>query len=511
MGVPAEREIVARILVIEDEMAIRLAMSRMLRRGSGASPAGHTVIECASAAEAATALLEGEFDLILTDVNLGDGNGVEIISKARSDGFDGIAVIVTAFGTIETAVNAMKQGADDFLQKPLKMEELPLQVEKWLQQRKVVRRLRLYERLEQSREELHSVVGQSREWTEALRLADRLATIPIGTDAASSSQEPGGALPTVLLLGETGVGKGVLARYMHQRATAAEKSASNGSAVVRDNPPFVHVNCSALPATLVEAELFGHEKGAFTDAREAKPGLFEMAEGGTIFLDEISEMPLELQAKLLVVVEQGRYRRVGGTKDKTVRARVIAASNLDLDQRATDGKFRRDLLYRLNAFTINIPALRDRDEDSVLIAEATLAGFSRRYNRPPMRLAPDAREAILDHHWPGNVRELVNAMQRVAMLCEGDVVQAKDLGLPGSLPSQVSAAELSGVPSLARLATGELPKAEELQRELVMESLRKAHGNVSRAARLIGLTRAGMRYRVEQFGLSEFVREVAQR
>jgi len=511
MGVPAEREIVARILVIEDELAIRLSMSRMLRRGSGATPAGHIVIECASAAEAATALLEGEFDLIITDVNLGDGNGVDIISKARSDGFDGIAVIVTAFGTIETAVNAMKQGADDFLQKPLKMEELPLQVEKWLQQRKVIRRLRLYERLEQSREELHSVVGQSREWMEALRLADRLATIPVGADAGSGPKEPGGALPTVLLLGETGVGKGVLARYMHQRAIAAEKSASNGTAGVRDNPPFVHVNCSALPATLVEAELFGHEKGAFTDAREAKPGLFEMAEGGTIFLDEISEMPLELQAKLLVVVEQGRYRRVGGTKDKTVRARVIAASNLDLDQRAADGKFRRDLLYRLNAFTINIPALRDRDEDAVLIADATLASFSRRYNRSPMRLASDAREAILDHHWPGNVRELVNAMQRVSMLCEGDVVQAKDLGLHGSLPSQVSAAEMSGVPSLARLATGELPKAEELQRELVMESLRKAHGNVSRAARLIGLTRAGMRYRVEQFGLSEFVREVAQR
>jgi two-component system response regulator PilR (NtrC family) len=500
---------VARILLVEDELAIRLPMSKMLRRGTGQPGTGHEVTECASVAEATRALAEGEFDLIITDVNLGDGNGVEFIRRARSEGFDGIAVVVTAFGTIETAVNAMKQGADDFLQKPLKMEELPLQTEKWLQQRKVVRRLRLYERLEQSREESRSIVGESRAWNEAMRLAERLATIPLLPGSIGSGQEPGAALPTVLLLGETGVGKGVLARHIHQRAVAAERAARNGSADPRDNPPFVHVNCSALPATLVEAELFGHEKGAFTDAREAKPGLFEMADGGTIFLDEISEMPLELQSKLLVIVEQGRYRRVGGTKDKSVRARVIAASNLDLDQRAAEGKFRRDLLYRLNAFTIRIPALSARENDAVLIAEATLAGFAKRYGREPMQLAPDARAAILSHRWPGNVRELVNAMQRVSMLCDRNVIEAGDLGL-GAAASPSSAA-IDSVPSLARLSAGDLPKAEDLERELVMEALRKAHGNVSRAARLIGLTRAGMRYRVEQFGLGEFIREVASR
>lgn len=499
----------ARILLIEDELAIRLSMAKMLRRGTGIAGSGHDVVECASIADATMALTEGEFDLIISDVNLGDGNGVEFIRRARAEGFDGIAVVVTAFGTIETAVNAMKLGADDFLQKPLKMEELPLQAEKWLQQRKVVRRLRLYERLEKAREESRSIVGESRAWNEAVRLADRLATIPLVPGSVGSGQEPGAALPTVLLLGETGVGKGVLARYIHQRAVAAERAARNGSADPRDNPPFVHVNCSALPATLVEAELFGHEKGAFTDAREAKPGLFEMAEGGTIFLDEISEMPLELQSKLLVVVEQGRYRRVGGTKDKSVRARVIAASNLDLEHRASDGKFRRDLLYRLNAFTIRIPALRDRENDAVLIAEATLAGFTKRYGREAMQLSPDARDAILSHRWPGNVRELVNAMQRVSMLCDDEVIEAEDLGLGGSGQQAQPAAE--GTPSLARLASGDLPKAEELERELIMEALRKSHGNVSRAARLIGLTRAGMRYRVEQFGLSEFVREVASR
>lgn len=495
----------ARILLIEDETALRIPMAKMLRRGTRPS-VSHTVTECATIGEAANAMAAGEFDLIITDANLPDGNGIEFVQRVRAEGYEGTAVVVTAFGTIETAVAAMKQGADDFLQKPLKMEELPLQTEKWLQQRKVARRLRLYERLEQSRDDGKSIVGTSPAWTECLRLADRLATMPLPDDSAS--EESGTALPTVLLLGETGVGKGVLARYLHQRAVAAEKARRNGSADPNDHPPFVHVNCSALPATLVESELFGHERGAFTDAREARPGLFEMAEGGTIFLDEISEMPPELQTKLLVVVEQGRYRRIGGARDKRVRARVIAASNQDLAQRAADGRFRRDLLYRLNAFTITIPPLRERAGDAVLIAEAALANFARRYGREAPRLSECARAAIASCRWPGNVRELVNAMQRVSMLFDGDTVDAEDLGLAPELSRDEIAAE---VPSLARLATGELPKAEDLERELVMEALRKSHGNVSRAARLIGLTRAGMRYRVEQFGLAEFVKETAQR
>lgn len=483
-------------------------MARMLRRGADGVSAGHEVVECGSIAEASKAASDQEFDLIVSDVNLPDGNGVEFIRRVRADGFDGIAVVVTAYGTIDTAVNAMKHGADDFLQKPLKMEELPLQANKWLQQRRTARRLRLYERLEQNRREAGTVVGASPRWQETIRLAERLAAAPLAPHAGES-KDPGGALQTILLLGETGVGKGVLARYIHDRAVAAERARRNGSADLRDNPPFVHVNCSALPATLVEAELFGHEKGAFTDAREARPGLFEMADGGTIFLDEISEMPLELQSKLLVVVEQGRYRRVGGSRDKSVRARVIAASNLDLAQRAAEGKFRRDLLYRLNALTNNIPPLRERGEDAVLIAEAALANFAQRCGRAGLRLAEDARETILAHPWPGNVRELVNMMQRVAMLCDHDEVRAADLGLDRA--GQANELAACVIPSLATISKGDLPKAEDVERELVMEALRKAHGNVSQAARLIGLTRAGMRYRVEQFGLADFVREVAQR
>lgn len=483
----------AKILVIEDDVTTRFAVVKALRKGV------HDVSEAPDIADARKQVAETAFDLILTDLRLSvDDDGIEYIRELRegAEAFDGVVVAMTGNASIESAVRAMKNGADDYLTKPLLFEELALSVPRWLEQRRLRQRVRLYERLERSRTEDFEALGNSPEWLVALDMAARLARIPL--PPVSESVGPS-TLPCILLLGETGAGKGVLARHIHAEAA---RLATEGE------PPFVHVNCSALPATLVESELFGHERGAFTDAREARPGLFEMAEGGTIFLDEISEMPPELQTKLLVVVERGRYRRIGGARDKRVRARVIAASNQDLAQRAADGRFRRDLLYRLNAFTITIPPLRDRAGDAVLIAEAALSNFARRYGREAPRLSDGARAAIAACRWPGNVRELVNAMQRVSMLFDGDTVDAEDLGLAPELSRDEIAAE---VPSLARLATGELPKAEDLERELVMEALRKSHGNVSRAARLIGLTRAGMRYRVEQFGLAEFVKETAQR
>jgi len=269
------------------------------------------------------------------------------------------------------------------------------------------------------------------------------------------------------------------------------------------------VNCSALPPTLVEAELFGHERGAFTDARQMRTGLFEMADGGTIFLDEISETPLELQAKLLLVVEQGRYRRIGATKDRTVRLRVIAASNADLAQRANQGTFRRDLFYRLNSFTVRIPALRERSGDAVIIAQDMLDRLTRRYGRPPLRLSDAARAQIDGYTWPGNVRELINSLQRVAMLCDTGVVDPEDLSLEGPEAAGQSRGEDHAPPPMD---SNGLPifdfsrgvvKAEEVERSLIVQALRQTGGNVSRAATLIGLTRASMRYRMEQYGLSD--------
>ncbi|MBC7771400.1 MAG: sigma-54-dependent Fis family transcriptional regulator [Pyrinomonadaceae bacterium] len=520
-----------RILVIEDEKSLRVSISRMLTRS------GYEVSEAEGASEAAGYLKQQAFDLVITDVNLGDGNGMELIQQARADGFDGVAVVITAFGTIATAVEAMKHGADDFLQKPLRFEELPLQVEKWLEKQRLTRRLNLYERLERSREESSAVIGQSKAWADALRLADRLASMPL----SPPSDDEGITLPAILLIGETGSGKGVMARYIHQQATANVATGS-GEVVKSPPPPFVHVNCSALPPTLVESELFGHEKGAFTDAREARAGLFEMADGGTIFLDEISEMPLELQAKLLLVVEQGKFRRVGGAKDRTVQVRVIAASNVDLAKRVEAGGFRRDLWYRLNAFTIRIPALRHRDGDALRIAESALAKFTKRYARSPMRLSDAAKHAVTSSEWPGNVRELINTIQRVAMLCEKNTVEPEDLGLtpaetvrgvpvlasriiPHSQPDY-SAEDAHNTLELSEAAipfeggTSLVPifefdrgifNAEAIEKELLSQALKHTRGNVSRAAKLIGLTRASMRYRMERYGLHHLEPEVANK
>ncbi len=485
----------AKILTIEDEDNLRFSIRRTLARS------GHTVSEAACLCDARALLETTAFDLILTDVILGSENGLDLVQSLRAEGNDAVIVVMTAFGTVESAVAAMKAGADDYLQKPLSLEELSLQVDRWLKHQRVARRASLYERLERVREENHDLVGESPAWRETVDVARRLAAIPLADDGVE------GSLPTTLLVGETGTGKGVLARFIHAAATG-EAARNNGGA-----PPFVHVNCSALPAALVEGELFGHEKGAFTDAREARPGLFEMADGGTIFLDEISEMPLELQAKLLLVVEHGTFRRVGGTKERQVRARVIAASNQDLHERVDAGRFRRDLLYRLNTFTVTIPPLRERGGDARLLAETMLERMGRRYGRTDMAFSDAALAAIESHSWPGNVRELVNAVQRAAMLAPGRVVEPADLALTAarSVPAvSVRPAPPSNGTLRFDFESGE-HTAEAVERMLIMQALEETRGNVSRAAKLIGMQRSSFRYRIERYRLEEFVTEVAKR
>ena len=487
----------AKVLIIEDEANLRFTIARSLRT------AGHEVTEAETASEAADLIARHAFQAILTDVNLGLGNGIDVIGTARSEGFDGAIIVMTGYGTIESAVQAMKAGADDFLQKPIRLDELSLLLERTLQARKDRRRLRLYERLERASIDARSVLGESPAWKETLSLVDRLARVPV----AGKSDAPS-PLATILLLGETGVGKGVLARHLHE---SAERLIGQGAA------PFVHVNCSALPASLIESELFGHERGAFTDARNAREGLFEMADGGTVFLDEIGDMPLELQSKLLTVLERGIIRRVGGSREINVRLRVIAATNQDLERAVAEGKFRRDLLYRLNAFTVRIPPLRERGDDAAIIAQATLAHLARQYGRAEVRLAPDAIDAIRAHPWPGNVREVVNAMQRVAMLSENEHIRAEDLGLMhGADPLEVSndaetaRPNATDVPGLTFDFDNAACTFTDVERELMKQALAKTRGNVSRAAKLIGMQRSSFRYRIERYGLESFVREVSQ-
>ena len=487
---------VASILIIEDEENLRYSIARSLSR------AGHDATEAPGAEDARRLCRQTDFDLILTDVNLNGDSGVDLVADLRDEGFDGAVVVMTAFGTIENAVRAMKLGAEDYLQKPLSLEELALVVERTLEHRRLRTRVELYERLDDERASEHELLGESDGWIDALALAERFAQIPIASARAGDPQP----LTTILLLGETGVGKGLIARLIHDRARRDNPGAPNNNAGA---PPFVHVNCSALPPNLVESELFGHEKGAFTDAKNSRTGLFELANGGTIFLDEIGETPPELQAKLLLVLEEGVFRRVGGSRTRRVRVRVIAATNQNIEQRINDGRFRRDLFYRLGAFTIRIPPLRERGDDASLIATIMLDLYARRFGRAPLRFAEDAIAAIRAHPWPGNVRELINSVQRAAMLARHGVVTAADFGLHTHeddtrirFPRASAGLDFDfdhGVHTF-----------EEVERALIRQALAHAGGNITRAARLVGMNRSSFRYRIERCNLRTIPEETVR-
>jgi len=481
---------VAKILVIEDEENLRYSIKRTLAK------AQHSVFDTDRIAPALEVVQAQEPDVVITDLNLAGGDhGLDFVKRLRLDGHSTAIIVITAYGTVESAVEAVKHGADEFLQKPLSMEELKVVVARTLENRKVRSRLDLYERIEKNSRGGKEMLGQSPGWLKTVELAQRLAKLPV---------KSGGEPTTILLLGETGVGKGMLARAIHDFSAEASE-------------PFVHVNCSALPANLIEGELFGHEKGAFTDARDSRQGLFELADGGTIFLDEIGDMPIELQSKLLIVVEQGTFRRLGGSKERRVNVRILAATNHDLKERAERDEFRRDLYYRLSGLTIPIPALRDRRGDALLIAESLLAAGARKFHRKGLHFSREAKAAIESHTWPGNVRELANAIQRAALLAEDDVVGPADLAL-GSSAIPVESVH-GGAANGHRVAAsvddlmfdfgrGSFT-AEAVEERLIREALRHERGNVSRAAKLLDMNRSSLRYRIERYKLDAFIQELA--
>jgi len=485
----------ASILIVDDDENVRFTLRHLLESE------GHEVREAATLEAGTRAIREHDVDLILNDINLGEESGIDLVRLAREEGFEGPIVMITAFASIESAVEAMRAGADDYLQKPLRLDEVDVVVHRLLASSRERRRLRLYERIERARQMEIRPIGESEGWCRTLRAAERLAAIPL---SAKNGDRVTGSLPTILVTGETGTGKGVLARYIDECARRA------GGA---EAPPLVHVNCTALPPTLVESELFGHEKGAFTDARTAREGLFEMADGGTIFLDEIGDMPLELQAKLLTIIEEGTFRRVGGSRARSVSARIIAATNRDLKALSQEGRFRSDLFYRLSTFTIEIPALRERGRDALAIAKAMLARFGEQYGRPGLALSEDAEQAIVGYAWPGNVRELVNVIQRVVVLCEGDSVTPADLGQVGV---ELGALDAKGA---ARDATsgcrfdfaGGSVTAEGVERDLLIQALEHTRGNISKAAALVGMRRTTFRYRLERQGIEHMAKEIAHR
>jgi two-component system response regulator AtoC len=450
----------SRVLVVDDERLIRWSLEQTLVK-SGCE------VETAESGEAALAAVRREVpDVVLLDLRLPDMNGIQILRQIKDMQPNVQVIIMTAYADINTAVEAMRLGAYDYLSKPIDFENLEVTLRNALETRQ------LREKVEYLRE-THSypfhfdrIIGMSRPIRDVIALARKVS--------ASGAT-------TVLIQGESGTGKDLLAKALHYESERADE-------------PFMEIACTAMPETLLESELFGHERGAFTDAKAQKKGLLELAHRGTIFLDEIGDMTPGLQAKLLHVLEEHRFRRLGGTKDIAVDMRVVAATNKELRSAVDEGTFRKDLYYRLQVVTITIPPLRERREDIPLLARHFLAHFSREFKKPPPRLSPEAERLLTRYDWPGNVRELRNVIERAMILEETGEL------LPVHLPSEIT--RLGGV---APAPVFVLPRTgivlEEVERDFVRQALEQTRGNQTQAARLLHLTRDELRYRVKKFEL----------
>ncbi len=449
-----------RVLVVDDEKLIRFTLRESL------AEEGYVVHEAGDLAEAVTVCERHRIDCAILDHRLPDGDGFALMTTIQ-ELHPGVPVILmTAYSTIQKAVEAIRRGAFTYVNKPFETDEMLLNVRKALETTRLRREVSAL-RKQQAESGLAAVIGESHAMRDIVALMKKLA--------ASRAN-------TVLLLGESGTGKGLLARALHDASDRKEK-------------PFLTITCTAIPETLLESELFGHERGAFTDAKSAKPGLLEVADGGTVFLDEIGDMPQSLQAKLLTVLEDRTFKRLGGVNELQVDVRVVAATNTDLDARVREGLFRTDLFYRLNTFPIRIPPLRERREDILPIARFFVDRFNREFNRKIESISAEATEALQRHPWPGNVRELRNAVERAMILGAGPTLLPRDFAF--ALEPRVEV-EPRG-PGAFRLPEEGLDM-EALERDLVRQALEMSGGNQSRAAHLLGMTRDQIRYRIEKYG-----------
>lgn len=389
-------------------------------------------------------------------------------------------IIITGEGNIQIAVQAMKAGAYDYLTKPVALKELSLMLEKLARHERLEGALDYYRHKQAESSGLAKLRGES---PPMLALKRQIAQL---LDAECNLTD--GVPASILITGETGTGKELVARAFHFDGP-------------RRGGAFIEVNCSAIPAHLLEAELFGYERGAFTDARERKMGLVEAADGGTLFLDEIGDMEPVLQTKLLKLLESRSVRRLGGLRDKQVDARIIAATNCQLEQLVAQGKFRADLYFRLRVVQIRLPPLRERGDDIITLAEHTLQEHAGRYRKPPMRLSAAAQRALRAYSWPGNVRELRNMMEQLVLMTSGAEIDVTQLPVDSGLPAQFIAS--SSTTSTAQFApAAETLNLGEMEKRLLIEALQRTHGNVTRAAELLGLTRDTLRYRMEKYGIN---------
>jgi len=437
------------ILVIDDDPSFRKLLTTIL------AGEGYAVTPAESVSAARAALERKQFHLVITDLRLPDGDGLAVLRAVKEQSADTPVLLITAYGTVASAVEAMKAGAADYLGKPLASpDELRLTVRRALEHARVRRERDLIREQEQARFGCGQIIADHPRMRRVLELALKVAPTPA----------------TVLLTGESGTGKELVARCIHQHSPRAGRV-------------FVPVNCAALSPTLIESELFGHERGAFTGAAAQHAGRFERAHGGTLFLDEIGELEGALQAKLLRVLQEKTFERVGGSREITVDVRVIAATNRDLAQLVADRKFREDLYYRLSLFPIEMPPLRERGGDIVRLARFFLERAAARLRKPQVRLTEAAEAVLISYAWPGNVRELENLMERMAILCDSEV-EPDDLPVTAAGPSR---------PVLFK----------DIERKAIEDALASNQGNRARTARQLGISLRTLQYRLKEYGLTQ--------
>jgi two-component system response regulator PilR (NtrC family) len=453
----------ARILVVDDERSMQEFLEIFLR-GEGYE------VTTAGDAAAARALLENdEFDVVITDIQMPGGSGLELLHAARDASPDAMVIVITAYASTETAIAAMKDGAYDYLTKPFRVDEIRLVVEKALEKKSLSRENRRLRTELRTRSRSRRVIGSSTAMQRVFDLVSQVA------DSRAN----------VLVTGESGTGKEMIARAIHEMSE-------------RRDGPFIVVNCAAIPENLLESELFGHVRGAFTGALHNKEGLFELADDGTLILDEVGDLPLPLQVKVLRAIQEKSFRRVGGTHDQQVDARIVAATNRRLEEEVARGRFREDLYYRLNVIEIPLPPLRERKDDVALLVDHFIEKYARELGKDVKSMSDDALAMLVAYRFPGNVRELENVIERAAALTRGPVIQVDSLPrsvLEREEPEPVARIPREGV-DLDKLM-------EEYERSLILEALRPAGGVKKRAAKLLGISFRSLRYRLEKLGIDE--------
>jgi two-component system, NtrC family, response regulator PilR len=454
------KKLKGKLLIVEDEKSMREVL-KILLEGEG-----YDVATASDGLEGIACLDKDIFDLVITDVKMPKADGFEVLKKIKDIAPDTIVIMITAFGTKESGVEAMKLGAYDYISKPFNIDEIRLIVKKAIEKKREHVELSLLRQKVEATYALENIIGQSPKMQELFRVVPRIAQ----------------STSNVLITGESGSGKELVAHAMHNLSHRKEKN-------------FVTINCAAFPEGLLESELFGHMKGSFTGAIYNKQGLFEIADGGSILLDEIAEMPTSLQAKLLRVLENSTFRRIGGTTDIKVDVRIISATNKDLREEIAAGRFREDLYYRLNVVPVIMPPLRERKEDIPLL----INHFLSRTSDSPKKFSPEAIRLLIDYTWKGNVRELENVIERVALLTEKEEIT------PSNLPPEIVAQGRSDVKSVAELTNEGIDLEQlivDIEKNYLLQALKKTEGIKTDAAKLLGLSFRSFRHRLQKYGIN---------